>query len=213
MAARSFLLYLVALAPNGLAFAPRSLTERVLHRAQQQPREASFLDSVQTALNQAFSKPLPNLPGIAGSSLAAKTEALLAAVDEALRLGTPAAEEAVRVQFASIEASAPAPTNLLGVPSQAAALAGVWRLRYTVAAFGAPGSGGEPAEGSQPQQRRGVQGSVNATGIKVDTTGVGVVTTQTFDLAASRVANDIVTPSGPLGFEVRLQVAGPFQRR
>jgi hypothetical protein len=40
-----------------------------------------------------------------------------------------------------------------------------------------------------------------------------VVTTQTFDLAASRVANDIVTPSGPLGFEVRLQVAGPFQRR
>jgi len=213
----SYFLIILVLSPNVLAFSSRSMIGNGWLRAHQQSSlGASFLDelqnNIQTALNEALFKTSLKLPDQSGSSLATKTDALLAAIDEALLLGTPESEEAVRMQFKAIEASAPAPADLLDDPAKAAALDGEWRLRYTVAAFGAPGSGGSSANEASPQAR-GVQGSINATGIKVDTTGTGVITTQTFDLASSRVANDIVTPDGPLGLEVRLQVAGPYQRR
>ena len=177
---RPLLLLVVALASGASAFVPRSPLTRLLH-----------------AFDEVFSKPT-----IFSATLAKKTDALLAAVSEAEQLCTPASEEAVRELFSAIEASFPAPGDLLDDSAKASALAGEWRLRYTVAAFGAPLEGGV----------QGVQGSVNATGISVDTTGEGVVTTQTFDLGQLRVANDILTP-GPLGLEVRLQVAGPFSRR
>ena len=215
--APSYLLTILALSPDVLAFSSRAMMGNGWLQAHRQSSlGASFLDelqsNIQIALSEALFKTPLKLPNLPSNSLATKTETLLAAIDQALLLGTPESEEAVRVQFKAIEASAPAPVDLLDDPAKAAALHGEWRLRYTVAAFGAPGSGGSAANDASPQVR-GVQGSINATGIKVDTTGTGVITTQTFDLASSRVANDIVTPNGPLGLEVRLQVAGPYQRR
>ena len=133
-------------------------------------------------------------------------DALLAAVQEAKSSDREETAEAVLVAFKEIEGKFPAPNNLLDVAALASTLEGEWVLEYTVAEYGAPGSGG--GDGS----KRGKAGAVNATGINVDTTGEGVRTTQTFDVEGSRVANDIVIP-GPLGLEARLRVAGPFTRR
>ena len=112
-------------------------------------------------------------------------------------------------------------------PSSAALLDGEWELIYTVAEYGAPGEaakvideaekraaagGGGIGGGEEAGKPRGIGGAVNATGLNVDTTGKDTRTTQTFDVAASRVANDIVKPflGGPM--KSRLQVSGPFTR-
>ena len=139
---------------------------------------------------------------------------LLAAVADAKKDGSEAAEERVRTIFKELEAKAPSPPQLLDDPTVAAALDGEWELVYTVAAFGAPGEAAREngVSSGGAAERRGVGGAVNATGLNVDTTGDGVRTTQTFDVVGGRVANDIVKPILGGAAYTRLQVSGPFSR-
>jgi hypothetical protein len=125
---------------------------------------------------------------------------LLAAIVIAKQDGTEATEEAVRAAFKEVEAVAPTPPDLLD-DSSALLLDGPWVLQYTIAAFGRLEGG----------TQRGIQGAVNATGIAVDTSGVGVRTTQTFDIMNGRVSNDISKTLFD-SLEARLQVSGPFKR-
>eukprot|EP00617_Octactis_speculum_P000513 CAMPEP_0185775414 /NCGR_PEP_ID=MMETSP1174-20130828/81963_1 /TAXON_ID=35687 /ORGANISM="Dictyocha speculum, Strain CCMP1381" /LENGTH=272 /DNA_ID=CAMNT_0028462979 /DNA_START=25 /DNA_END=843 /DNA_ORIENTATION=+ len=149
------------------------------------------------------------LPGAsnAGSEEAAKA-ALLDAVVAAKTSPSDSTEDAVRIAFTRVEEVAPAKETLLDDEAAITRLDGEWVLEYTVAAFDVKGGDGEEGE----ENMRGVRGSVNATGITVDTSAAGTRTTQTFDFAAGRVANNIAQP-GPFGVgTVQLQVAGSFQR-
>jgi hypothetical protein len=151
------------------------------------------------------------VPGnLAGERALAKlAENVIKAVDVAKFEGTDAADDAVLEALENIELAFPTKLDLLSDTSSTGILDGEWDLIYTVAAFGSAGS-----EGKQDAGKRGVRGAVNATGFAVDTTGEGVRTTQTFDVAAGRVANDIFRPlRSPFGtYETRLQVSGPFSQ-
>ena len=161
------------------------------------------------------------------SRVDALKQELMSSVTLAKGSDTLEAEERVRRVFQELEKAAPSSPQLLDDPSSAELLDGEWELIYTVAEYGAPGEaakvieeaekraaagGGGIGGGEEAGKPRGIGGAVNATGLNVDTTGKDTRTTQTFDVAASRVANDIVKPflGGPM--KSRLQVSGPFTR-
>mmetsp|Transcript_22456 Transcript_22456/g.46126 ORF Transcript_22456/g.46126 Transcript_22456/m.46126 type:complete len:277 (-) Transcript_22456:189-1019(-) len=129
-------------------------------------------------------------------------EDLLKYIDVAKLEQTEIAEDAVFEAIQQIELALPTRPDLLDDASSARILDGEWELVFTVAAF------------KDELGKRGVGGAVNATGIAVDTTGEDVLTTQTFDVSAGRVANDIFRPVAlPFGtFDARLQVSGPFTK-
>lgn len=178
-------------------------------------RRASATQNVFESLQEEFSSFVKGVipSGLSSPMRLDPRDELLASVAAAKLDGTEGNEEAVRAAFARVEKAFPAAPNLLDDPTAVNIIDGQWTLDYTVAAFGAAGSGGEDSSGGS--ERRGVGGAVNATGIVVDTTAAGTITTQTFDVEASRVANDI-TRIVSLPFvgkrEARLQVSGPFTK-
>lgn len=149
-----------------------------------------------------------------GTTKASRTDKARATLFDAIAVAklkqSVEAEEAVRVAFSELEQAAPAPLNLLDDPVASKALDGTWLLDYTIAAFSTSEDKASPVP-----IRRGKQGTVNATGINVDTTAEGVITTQTFDVAQGRIFNNILKPVKFLGKEItsQLQVAGTIRRR
>lgn len=203
-----FFVGIIALAELGLGFRPMPVNRGEGKWTKRSVSAPNWGASFQEAI-KAFQFPSPSRP--LDPSKDEAIAALLDAVARAKLEETDASEDAVRDAFAKVERLLPSPENLLDDPSCASLLDGEWVLEYTVAAYGTAGEGAS----ADPEQR-GKKGAVNATGIAVDTTAADVRTTQTFDLATSRVSNEIsrcvkVLPFAP-ALDTRLRVSGPFSR-
>jgi len=137
---------------------------------------------------------LPRHSPAVAEAVPAETELL-----SLLSSGPPAS---VLGAFAQLEQTSPSPLDLLDDPQASALLDGRWALLATIAA--------QPGESLEESAASGLQGVVNASGIKVDASPENRPIQQV-DLARGRIANEV--RARPFGlWELYVRVGGAFRR-